>query len=261
MRSNTRAGLILGTLFLVSLTGCGGGGGGDDDDGDGGVGSQPAPDPGPTTASLIGAIPQGISYTITYDGQEIDPQQLASLEPDVYQPVAAYSADGDLIYWGNGQVYAVTQNILNGRSTATMLVYTLLVTTSLDRFAQADLIGSIDQHPSLSALADKLTALVQTHGYMNLDDADEETFQLASIIIDDTRALYLSQSTQQLQNTLAKTSLASLQKTGEIQIEGEEIAEPNGLSVAYLGFEQIDGQRQQLCRCRPGAVRHLAALS
>jgi len=240
MRSNTRAWLILGTLLLVSLTGCGGGGGGDDGDGGGGGGSQPAPDPGPTTAPLIGAIPQGVSYTLTYDGQEIDPQQLEALEPDVYQPVAAYSDDGDLIYWGNGQVYAVTQNILNGRSTATMLVYTLLVTTSLDPSAQAGLISSIDQHPSMEALADKLTALVQTHGYMNLDAADEETFQLASTIIDDVRTLYLPPTAQTSPTTLAKNSFSSLQKTGEAQVEDGSIVDAEDLSVAYLGFEQID---------------------
>jgi antitoxin component YwqK of YwqJK toxin-antitoxin module len=215
--------VVFSVFILLTLVACGGG-----------SDSPASNNETPEKTVTIGAIPEGVNYTIDLNGQTETLDQLAKAEPSVSVPFAAYNGE-DLIYWGNGLVHQATGAGLDGRSTAIMLIYSLMITEPMPDFAQVTIISAINNHPLINDIADSLTQLVETYGYMNLDAIDSTTQDNIKTVITDVRQQLIDSMSGS--NTIAK-------KIGAVELDtyGAILTQQGTLTVSKLKFSEASNQ-------------------
>lgn len=216
--------LLISFLFVA----CGGGGGSSD------TANDQSEDGTSQDVVDIGPIPSDIEYTIELNGAEVNLNDLVFADKSVSAPYAAYNND-DLIYWGNGLVNQLTGEGLNGRSTAIMLIYSLMIAEPMPDFAQAAIISAINTHPLINDIADSLTLLVETNGFMNLNAIDSTAQDNIKTVITDVR--------QQLID-LMRGSNTVAQKIGAVELDpdGAILTQQGTLTVSKLKFSEASNQ-------------------
>lgn len=237
-------------VAIITLFACGGGGSSDpkktneEHDGsnleypDPSNGDEPEPQPPATVESLLGTIPAGVSYSISIPGSELTTLPVEQLPKSVAEPVVAFAENGDAIYWGNAQTLAVSDHLLDARSTAMMLLYVLIVPVNLDDESQVQVLTVLNQHSDMDEFAKAIEDIVQAEGHLNFESFAQQYYDLASKIIDDVN--------QQLSSSAASASTNRVQISSVGSHQTGDDADEDELAISFLEFTQIDDDNIQV---------------